>query len=304
MMTSDLSTGTRPPPKSANLNKYYSMKQPTIVFIGHVVIDRNQVEQTSYTNWGSPAMFMAKYFQSQIGPTPTIIASYGPDFMPYAYDVNLLPPKPNLAQSTVYENIIQNGHRTQFCHYGNAPLPKVTTDIQSALRQADILFLAPLAPTFTADYIAEVMAYVSSNCLKLLLPQGYLRHINQDDLVQPREFTEAAAILPYFNAVILSDEDHPQANIRAHEWKMLNPKSEIIVTLSARGADIILPQGLTHVPTTPVPHAQIVDSTGLGDIFSAAVGYNLFLGKDLAAAIKAAHAATQDRLLHTTKVSS
>lgn len=278
------------------------MKQPNIVFIGHVVIDHNKVERASYTNWGSPAMFMTKYFQSHFKLEPTIIASYGQDFVQYAEGVILLPAKPNLAHSTVYENIVTNGHRTQYCHHGNAPLPEITPDVQAALRAADILFLAPLAPTYSANYVAEVMQYVPSECLRILSPQGYLRHINTEDLVQPREFTEATDILPYFNTVILSDEDHPQADARAHEWKAASPNTEIIVTLNSRGADIIQRQGAQHIPTTPVAPEQIIDSTGLGDVFSAAVGYNLYQGNDLLTAVQAAHMATRDKLLSTPKV--
>lgn len=273
------------------------MPKPNIVFIGHVVIDRNKVEQASYISWGSPAMFMTKYFQSHFELHPTIIASYGKDFLQYAGDVTLLPTNPNLANSTVYENIVTNGYRTQYCHYSDAPLPDITAEVQTALHGADILYLAPLAPMFTADYVAEIMSYVPSKCLKILSPQGYLRHIGPDDLVLPREFSEAAKILPFFNVVILSDEDHPQADVSAHRWKATSPDTEIIVTLNAQGANIIQPQGVQHVPTSPVPLGQIIDSTGLGDIFSAAVGYNLYKGSDLPSAVKAAHGATREKLL-------
>jgi sugar/nucleoside kinase (ribokinase family) len=273
------------------------MDSPNIVFIGHVVIDHNKVEQASYIKWGSPAMFMTKYFQSHFGLQPSIIASYGEDFLQFTDGLSLLPNTPNLTHSTIYENIVTNGRRTQYCHYGNAPLPDITPDVQAVLQKADILYLAPLMPTFTADYVTKFMSYVSKDCLRILSPQGYLRHIAADDLVQPREFSEAAAILPYFDTVILSDEDHPQADERAHQWKAASPKTEIIITLNARGADIIQSKGVQHIPTTPIPLDQIVDSTGLGDVFSAAVGYSLYRGKDLVSAVNTAHDATREKLL-------
>jgi sugar/nucleoside kinase (ribokinase family) len=273
------------------------MKKPNIVFVGHVVIDHNKVEQTSYIRWGSPAMFMTKYFKSHFGLEPTIIASYGEDFLQYAGSINLLPKQPNLTYSTAYENIVTNGHRTQYCHHADAPLPKISPDIEAALRAADILFLAPLAPSFFSAYVAQIMHCVSPNCLKVLSPQGYLRQFDTDDLVHPREFVEAADILPYFNVMILSDEDHPQADTMAHTWKASSPDTEIIVTLNARGADIIQSKGVQHIPTTPVPLEQIVDSTGLGDIFSAAVAYYLSQHGDLVTAVKAAHLATREKLL-------
>jgi sugar/nucleoside kinase (ribokinase family) len=243
-------------------------------------------------------MFMTKYFQSHFELQPTIIASWGPDFMPYATNVTLLPPRPNLKHSTVYENIVVGGHRTQYCHGANAPLPPITPAIEAVLHSADILFLAPLAPTYDHAYVRQLMSYVSPTCLKLLSPQGYLRHISAHDLVHPRDFEEAGAILPHFDVVILSDEDHPQAEACAREWKHASPATEIIVTLNSRGAEIIQPNGATNIPTTPVSLDQVIDSTGLGDIFCAAVAYHLYQQDDLAKAVQAAHLATREKLLN------
>lgn len=274
------------------------MKRPNIVFIGHVVIDQNKVEQTSYTRWGSPAMFMTKYYQSHFDLQPTIIASWGPDFSPYASDITLLPRLPNLEQSTVYENIVAGGRRTQYCHGANAPLPMITPEIEDALRAADILIFAPLAPTYDEVYVRQLMHFVAPECLKLLSPQGYLRRIAAHDLVRPRDFQEAATILPHFNVAIISDEDHPQAEAHAHQWKKASPTTEIIVTLNSRGADIIQLEGAMHVPTTPVPIDQIIDSTGLGDIFCAAVAFHLYEHDHLKTAVQAAHLATREKLLN------
>ena len=273
------------------------MKKPAIVFVGHVVIDQNQVEQTSYTRWGSPAMFMTKYFQLHFGLEPTIVASYGADFLPFADGVNLLPSKPNLARSIVYENIVTDGHRTQYCHQPDAALPVINRDVISTLRAADILFLAPLTPSYSASYVTQVMQHVPKGCLKVLSPQGYLRHIGTNGLIKPRDFVEAADILPCFNVVILSDEDHPQADTQAHIWKVASPNTEIIITLNSRGADIIQPHGVQHIPTVPVPPEEITDSTGLGDVFSAAVAYYLRRGDSLVAAVQSAHEAAREKLL-------
>jgi len=278
------------------------MKKLNIVFVGHVVIDHNKVEQASYVRWGSPAMFMTKYFQSHFRLEPTIIASYGENFLEFADGVRLLPAHPNLRQSTMYENIVTDGHRTQYCHHGDAPLPDITPDVEATLHSADILFLAPLAPTYGPAYVAEFMKHVSPDCLKILSPQGYFRYIGEDDLVSPREFAEAAQVLPYFDVVVLSDEDHPRADEVTHIWKQQSPHTEIIVTENARGADIILPEGTSHIPTTPIPPEQITDSTGLGDIFTAALAYSVYQGNDVPTAIQSAHAATREKLLSSSSL--
>lgn len=273
------------------------MNQPNVVFVGHVVIDHNKVEQASYESWGSPAMFMTKYLQKKFALDPTVIASYGKDFLAFSDGVKLLPRKPNLDHSTAYENIVIHGHRTQYCHHADNTLPALDSEIKDALSTADLLFLAPLTPAYSVDYVSELMSSVKSGCLKVLLPQGYLRRIGESDLVWPREFDEAAGILPHFDLVVLSDEDHLHASAVAHDWKRLNPKADIIVTRNIEGADIIQEQGVTHVPTNPVPFNQIVDSTGLGDVFSAAVAYNLYQTHDLTSAVQAGHAAAREKLL-------
>lgn len=273
------------------------MKQPKIVFAGHVVIDHNRIERTVYESWGSPAMFMTRYFQAKFGLEPTIIASYGPDFLQYASGVKLLPGKPNLEQSTVYENIVLNGRRTQYCHGAGAALPDITPDIKAELAGADIVFLAPLTPAYSPKYVSEIMSNVRADALKVLLPQGYLRRIAENDLVWPREFKEAPKIVPLFDLVVLSNEDHLHADARAHDWKRLHPATEIIVTRNAEGADIISEQSVEHVPTTPILSKDARNPVGLGDVFSAAAAYELRQTHDLPAAVRAGHAAAREHLL-------
>ncbi len=274
-----------------------STVKPKVVFIGHVVIDHNKVEQASYVRWGSPAMFMMRYFRSNVGINPTIIASYGKDFLEYARDVHLLPQEPNLEHTIVYENIYINGRRTLYCHFADAELPVINPDIEHALSDADIVVLAPLTPAYSKDYVARLMALVRPDCLKVLLPQGYFRHISDDGLVWPREFMRAADILPYFDLAIISNEDHLDADKLTHEWKRLSPKTDIIVTRNAEGADIILDKGVKHIPTTPVPADKIVDPVGLGDVFSAATAYELYRTGDLTAAVKDGHIAAREKLM-------
>jgi sugar/nucleoside kinase (ribokinase family) len=141
------------------------------------------------------------------------------------------------------------------------------------------------------------MGSVRKRCLKVLLPQGYLRYINDDGLVQPKNFDEAYDILPLLDLVVLSDEDHPQANAQAHAWKRASPHTEIILTQNARGASIIHEDKLIHIPTTPIPDKQIIDSVGCGDVFSAATAYYLFATNDIELAIRSGHEAARNKLL-------
>ncbi len=278
------------------MNNSDSVK-PNIVIVGHVVIDHNKTEQSSYVRWGSPAMFIRQYLRSSFAINPTIIASYGEDFLQYASDTLLLPNRPNINQTIVNENIVVNGQRTQYSHGINVPLPEITTDVQAALAKADILFLAPLSPAFAADFVGNIARYLKPECLKTLILQGYLRNIDDSGLISPREFDEASQILPYFDLAVISDEDHPQANEIAHSWKHASPKTNIIVTQNINGADIILENGVQHVPTEPVSPDKIIDSTGLGDVFSAATAYQLHQSGDIVDAVKVGHVAAREKLL-------
>lgn len=274
------------------------MNQRHIVFAGHVCIDHNDFEGNKYQKWGSPALFMTKYFQLAFQLQSTIIASYGADFLPYAKDIQLYPKEPNTPESLIYENIVKNGRRIQYCHNADTvAAPPLDNTAHSILGTADILFVAPLTPSYTASDITALTKPLPKHCLKVLLPQGYLRNITMDDLVEPREFIEAADVLPYFNLIVLSDEDHPEAIARAHKWKQLSQHTDIIVTRNAQGADIITENGEHHIPTEPVAEQAIVDSVGCGDVFSAATAYAFSLGKSLPEAIQSGHQAARKKLL-------
>ncbi len=263
-------------------------------------IDHNTVGHETYTSWGSPAFYMTKYFQEAFGASPTIIAKYGADFVEYTNGISLYPSEPGPEPTLVYENIIKDGKRTQYCrnHKTATPAP-ITPFIKALAEAADMLFLAPLTPAYQRPYIAELMAHTSDKCLKVLLPQGYLRHIREDGLVQPRCFEEAHGIMPFFDLVILSDEDYPHAESQARIWKKANPLTEIIVTQNALGASIIQKDKTIHIPTTPIPNEQILNSVGCGDVFSASTAYHLFVTNDLALAVQRGHRAASQKLLAT-----
>ncbi|HMK97210.1 MAG TPA: PfkB family carbohydrate kinase [Acidimicrobiales bacterium] len=273
------------------------MKEPNLALVGSVVIDRNRVGTTAYVSWGSPAMFMTQYLKAHHRLAPTVIASYGPDFLPYLDDVAIIPRRPNLDRTVEFNNIVTDGHRVQYCHFGEAALPPLQAEAQAALSKADILVLAPLTPFFPADFVDRLTRHVSRTCLKMLLPQGYLRTIDDNGLVKSRDFVEVAEVLPSFDIAVLSDEDHPSANEVVHDWERLSPATAIVLTENARGADIVRGGSVEHVPTVPVPPEEIEDPIGLGDVFGAALAYHFYRTNDLVAAVQAGHRAALAKLL-------
>jgi len=97
-----------------------------ITILGHVCIDKNTSENSSYTAAGSPAMFMNKIFRQLPDNQLTIIAPYGADFLEYAENGKLYPEKPSGKNTLVYENITKGGARIQKAHHTKEkeiPLP-------------------------------------------------------------------------------------------------------------------------------------------------------------------------------------
>src|SRR5438874_2601314 len=116
-----------------------------IVILGHVCIDKNTSENASYTAAGGPAMFMSKVFRELPDCRTTIIAPYGKDFLPFAKGINLYPSQPTVEHTLVYENITKDKKRVQKCYNYETALPaKLNNEFKSTLKQADILYIAPL----------------------------------------------------------------------------------------------------------------------------------------------------------------
>lgn len=275
------------------------MQTPRIVLIGHVCIDHNTTENATYTSWGSSVLYMAHYLQSSGLAMPQVLASYGPDLLPYVTDVQLLPHQPNQPRTLVYENDTRSLPRIWKAHHTEVAIPAPTTpEVIKALQAADIVIIATLLPNYGPDYIAELLGHTKPGCLTALCPQGYLRHINPDGLVVPRTFDEARQVVPQFDMVIFSEEDSPQAFAMAEDWQRqaAAAATEIIVTQGPNGASYINRSGRHHIPTQPLDPADIVDSVGCGDIFAITAIYDYYRSKDIQQAINAAHQAAARKL--------
>ena len=276
------------------------MRPPSTVILGHICIDRNRAEHASYTSWGSSALYTARYFQEHFGSEPAILTSYGPDFEEYRHGFMLYPKTPKAEHTLVYENVMEGGKRTQYAHHVHDSVePPLTPHNIRLIENAEILIVATLLPNYGASYIQEALSHARPSCLKVLIVQGYLRSVAADGLVGIRDFPESARVLPNFDIVVFSDEDHPQIEELAATWKRQSPMTHIIMTQGPKGASIIEETGPRNIPTTPISHDEVVDSVGCGDVFAAALAYHYFKGTDIAEAITAAHRAARRKLLAT-----
>ena len=116
-----------------------------IHILGHVCIDSNISEHTSYTGAGSPAMFMAHIYKKFPVVSFHMIAPYGSNFLPYCQKLNIFPLQPIGDTTLRYENISHGNTRTQKAHHRESakPLPLVD-EIKNTLSKADILFFVKI----------------------------------------------------------------------------------------------------------------------------------------------------------------
>jgi hypothetical protein len=276
-----------------------SMKTPSIVIVGHICIDHNTTESKTYTSWGSGVLYMAQYFQRTHHLQPVAVTNYGPDILPHLPAVSLLPANPTQPQTLVYENDTRTHPRVWRAHNtGWAGEPALTSEVIQAIQSADIIILAVLLSNYTPGYIRQLLSYARPEALRMLCPQGFFRHVEADGLVVPRQFKEAGAVVPLFDVVVYSEEDHPAALDIAKTWKQ-TMDTEIVVTRGANGASIVEKDQVIHVPTTPLTPEEIVDSVGCGDVFAATLIHALYVSKDVHKAIVEAHQAARRKLLDT-----
>ena len=269
-----------------------------ISVIGHVCIDENISENTSYTAPGSPAVFIDRIFKQFPDSHVGIVASYGSDLVQYLDGVDIYPSNPNAAKTLLHKNVTKLGKRfsKSFNIEESAP-PELTDKAIEIIRRADILFFAPLWPNIHSDYIRQVSEISDKDSLKILLPQGYFRTVDTENNQITREFVEASEILPFVDIVIVSEQDHPDMMRVVGEWVH---KFDLItvVTLGEKGAIAISKHGETVLPANPVLENEVVDSVGSGDIFSAGFAYRYKQTKNIKEAGKFANSLARQALFY------
>jgi sugar/nucleoside kinase (ribokinase family) len=272
-------------------------QSPTITIVGHVCIDQNTIDGVSSEKWGSSPMYIANYLQINHGIQPSIIAPYGNDFSQYTDGFRFITTAYG-SKTLIYKNIVTNGSRMQYCYNAmGATHPAITTDVIDRLRSTDILIVTPMTPYLDVKYVLELLRYIPEKCLTVLLPQGYMREINQDDTVSIREFIEAPQLLSEFDILVASDEDYIAVQDWATHQTILHQNLSAVITNAEKGATLFARGKQTGVPTTPVPFDKIKNPVGSGDIFSAQLSVSFHSGFDIVKAIQSANDATGASLL-------
>ena len=216
----------------------------------------------------------------QLGMDTAVLTSVGDDFeffdMFKSKGIQFYNKK--ALKTTVFENIYSGNHRTQYIHARAETL--FAEDVPTEWYHADIVQIGLIADE--ADF--GIFKAFPKNVLIGATIQGWLRQWDKNGKVSAKtmDWSQLAAA----DVVIMSDAD-----IQGFEEAIPLIASYVKVLVMTQGADgaIVFYQNKQfHFPSYPVKE---VDSTGAGDVFTAAFLVKYAQTKDIALATGYAHAA-------------
>lgn len=270
-----------------------------LVIAGHVCIDKNIIDGVRRDSWGSSAMYISEYFKKDNEISVKIISPYGEDFSEYSQSAPIINGVTD-SKTLLYENIVKNGTRKQWCSYSTEiTLPQVSPDVIASLKTAHIFMLAPMTPGFGVEYVNSLLNKLSEKCLKVLLPQGYFRYIADDNTVLKRDFVESSELIHQFHLVILSEDDATDSISIANNWSASHSGTATVVTQAEKGATYSRSGKHYSVNTIPIPNGEIANPVGGGDVFSGILATQLITTKNLQKAIRLANQKTAIYLRNT-----
>ena len=200
-------------------------------------------------------------------------AAVAPYWRPYANEADLrLQPSD---ETTTFRNVSEDDAREQWL---TAWAGEINTE---QLPDSDILHIAPVAQEVTVDELSVACL----TRLVCLTPQGLIRRWDGADgrvRLVPRGF--APAVLPLVDIVVLSELEAPYlgqllAGVAEHGGLS-------VVTRGRRGCEVLTRDGWSEFAAEPA--SPVVDATGAGDCFAAALAVEVFLGRSVPEAIRLA----------------
>jgi sugar/nucleoside kinase (ribokinase family) len=249
------------------------MTAPDYLLIGHITADLTP-EGRRLGGTASYATRTAKAFGLQVGVL-TSAASPEPlldELRPYADQFVTLP-----AQFTsTFENIYGPNGRTQFIRGVAAKIRP--NDIPVEWLSAPLVHLAPLT-----DEVDPQIAHRFDKATVLLTLQGWLRRWDDDGRVRFKRWYDPT-VLDAIDIVVFSEEDIVEAPELEQEFA--KSVRHLFVTRAERGGTYYRQGEPLQFDT---PQVEVVNPTGAGDVFAAALLSSLYLmNNDMQAAIRIA----------------
>jgi len=191
--------------------------------------------------------------------------------------------------TTTFENIYEPSGRKQYVRGIAAPING--SDIPAAWLKAPLVHFAPIAGEGDPK-----IAHLFKNSMVMLTLQGWLRHIGEDGLVSFKRWFEADA-LNAIDIMVYSEEDIVQAP--ELEQAFIDNVEHLFITRAERGGSYYHNGERFEYAT---PQVELVQPTGAGDVFAAALlaslpelDYNMLAAARVAARLGAT-AVTRDGL--------
>ncbi len=171
-------------------------------------------------------------------------------------------------QTTTFENVLTPQGRIQYLH---AVAPSLDFYmVPEPWRSASIVHLGPVAQEVEPSLVRSF-----ASALIGVTPQGWLRAWDKDGRVHATEWPEATFVLERAGAAVISIDDVEGDESRIEE---LAVSCHILaVTEGADGARLYWNGDVRHFHT---PEVRLVDATGAGDIFAAALFTRLYTTRD------------------------
>jgi sugar/nucleoside kinase (ribokinase family) len=227
---------------------------PRLLAVGHVTRDRRGEGEVL-----GGSVSYAALAARRLGWEAAILTAAGADFEPERE----LPGVPvflrRSSATTRFVNLYdEEGVRRQVVTSRAEPVDLEA--LPDAWSDPDALLLGPVVGEL-AGLGATALGATSVGAIA----QGYVRAIDADGLVSPREWVRPERDLPGVHVLFLSEHDLTDAEGRARELLALVPM--VALTRGWRGLTLLTRRGAHEVPSLPRPE---VDPTGAGDVFAAA----------------------------------
>lgn len=161
-------------------------------------------------------------------------------------------------QTTTFQNIYINGVRKQIIKGVSEKLKP--EHIPQEYTKAEIVYLCPVA-----DEVEPLIANRFPNSLIGASPQGWMRQWDSQGNVFQRKWKDADKVLPYIDALIMSEEDISNFPEVIEEYRKL--VKIMVLTRGERGCTLF---HNGQIKDFPAFKTQTVDPTGAGDVFAVA----------------------------------
>lgn len=247
--------------------------------VGHVTLDR----QPDGSVLPGGTVLYGAVLAARMGLRSKVVTSGNPveleaPLRPYRHEIDV--ELQLTAATTTFTNRGVGSARRQVVNQWAGPID--LSPAREQLARARIVHLGPVA----AEIDPATLPPMPPGALMGATPQGWLRAWDTGGVVRRVELRLPPELLARIDVLVLSESEREQASgaiaaVRAHQ-------GVVAVTLGERGCEIQRGQASWYVPAA---HAVLVDDTGAGDVFAAALLIALAEGLDPRAAARQANAA-------------